>query len=483
MRDTQIENAPTVRFQTLGCKVNRYDTEAMADALWRAGFRPAPDGLKPDVVIVNTCAVTGRGESKSRQAVRKAARDFPDAAIVVAGCLPQLAGCQDTGLPVQGVVGTSNRAAIADVVRDALALRVHSAPGAAAAGGRAGVVGAKEERRESRADGLAAPAFAAAPRFEEMPVETFAGRTRATVKIQEGCEQFCSYCIIPYARGPSRSREPDKVIAELGRLVARGFREVVLTGIHLGFYGRDLTPPLNLTALLRRCLAVEGLDRIRLSSIEVTEVDAELTGLMGSEPRLCPHLHLPLQSGSDPILKAMNRPYTTHQFLDVVDAARASIPDLAVTTDIIVGFPGEGPEEFAQTINFVRRAGFSRLHVFPYSRRAGTPAAGFPHQIPAAERARRAAELIAVGRQQALAYHQGLIGQAVQVLVEGGAGRPAEDGEETDRPGDGAEGLTGNYVRVMFPASHPAALVNRLVLVRVDRAEHWGVWAHPIDTD
>ncbi len=469
MNRSRVDSAPSVRFQTLGCKVNRYDTESMADSLWREGFRPAAEGERPDVVIVNTCAVTGRGESKSRQAVRKAARDFPEAAIVLAGCLPQLAGGKDTGLPVQGMVGTTNRSAIAEVVREALRVRRQVSPTAAAA-----IVSAS---------GPAASApHAATVHFEEMPVETFAGRTRATVKIQEGCEQFCSYCIIPYARGPSRSRDPEKVVAELRRLAAKGFREVVLTGIHLGVYGRDLAPALNLAALLRQCLAVEGLDRIRLSSIEVTEVSGELIGLMGGEPRLCPHLHVPLQSGSDPVLKAMNRPYDTGEFLKVLDEARAGIPDLAVTTDVIVGFPGETVAQFAETVGFVRRAVFSRLHVFPFSRRAGTPAASLPAQVPAAERAHRAAQLIAVGREQALSFHQSLVGRVVQVLVEGGAAEP-DRGPVPAKGTPVAEGLTGNYVRTVFPADNPAALANQLVPVRVERAEHWGVWAHPIDAD
>jgi threonylcarbamoyladenosine tRNA methylthiotransferase MtaB len=449
--------APTFLCWTLGCKVNRYDTQSMADALGRGGFRPVEDGGCPDVVVVNTCVVTGRGEAKSRQAVRRAARAYPDAVIVVAGCLPQVSPEAAAALPVQGQLGTANRRDIVRVVRSALA-------------GRDRADGAAGDGRAVESSGAAAAGIVSGPplpvEFEEMPVGDFTGRTRANVKVQDGCDQRCSYCVIPLARGPSRSRAPVNVVAELLRLAAFGFSEVVLTGIHLGSYGRDLPVPVTLTALLRLCLEVPGLARIRLSSIEPVEVTGELLALMAAEPRLCPHLHIPLQSGSDRVLRAMNRPYTTFDYRALVERSRALVPALAVTTDVIAGFPGETLEDFAATAALLREAGFSRLHVFPYSPRPGTPAAGLPGQVPRAERDRRAGELIAIGKELSAAFHQEMVGRKVEVLVEGS---------------DEREGLTANYVRVVLPAPPAGHVPTRLATVLVEEAEHWGVRGHLID--
>jgi len=272
--------------------------------------------------------------------------------------------------------------------------------------------------------------------YEELASEGTAERTRAYVKIEDGCENFCAYCKVPYVRGPVRSRSLERIREEVLRLSARGFREIVLTGIDLGAYGRDFGGSPNLADVLKMAASAQGIARVRLSSVDPTDVTDRLLDIMGSEPAVCPHLHVPLQSGDDEVLGRMNRRYASAGFEAVVSRARARVPDLAVTSDVIVGFPGEDEAAFETTMALCRRVGFSRLHVFQYSRRRGTVAAGLTGQVPREEKQRRSERLIALGRELALEFHRGLQGQTVQVLVEKSSGALCE-------------GLTGNYVRVV----------------------------------
>ena len=294
----------------------------------------------------------------------------------------------------------------------------------------------------------------------KLPSEGTAERTRAYVKIEDGCEN-CSCCKVPYVRGPVRSRDLERIRDEVRRLAARGFREIVLTGIDLGAYGRDFGGSPSLADVLEMAARARGIARVRLSSVDPTDVTDRLLDIMGSEPAVCPHLHVPLQSGDDEVLGRMNRRYTAAEFEAVVTRARARVRDLAVTSDVIVGFPGEDEAAFEATGALCRRVGFSRLHVFQYSRRRGTVAAGFAGQVPRDEKQRRSERLIALGRELALKFHRGLLGRIVHVLVE---------------KSDGAvcEGLTGNYVRVVASVAadtgHLAPPPGAMAAVRVTEA-------------
>ncbi|MGE5509178.1 MAG: tRNA (N(6)-L-threonylcarbamoyladenosine(37)-C(2))-methylthiotransferase MtaB [Chitinophagales bacterium] len=443
-----------VAFRTLGCKVNQYDTEAVAGLFRRAGYEVVDFAEAADVYVVNTCTVTSLGDKKSRQALRRAARLNPAAVIVAMGCYAQSA--PDELAQVEGVdvvLGTTDRARLLPLVEEARRRKAGEAAAAAAVPERVAI---------------AVRPLAEARIFEELGVGGLAEHTRATIKVQEGCRQFCSYCRVPHVRGPERSRGPEQVLAEVRRLVAEGFPEIVLTGIHLGSYGRDLAPAgpgapaWNLARLASEVSKVPGLRRLRLSSIEPTDVTEELIGLVAESPVLCRHFHLPLQSGTDRTLQRMNRHYTTAAYAAVVERIRAAVPEAALTTDVIVGFPGESEADFAQTLAFVRQQAFSRLHVFPYSRRRGTPAAAFPDQVPEEVKRERASRLIALGQDLALAYHRRMVGTTVDVLFEEKQG---SGGRERWR------GLTDTYVRATVPSQEPLAAQIRRVLVSDATAE------------
>lgn len=448
---------PQVAFHTLGCKVNQYDTQAVAALFREAGYEVVDFAAPADVYVVNTCTVTSLGDKKSRQALRRAHRRNPGAVVVAMGCYAQTAPGEVAGIPgVDLVVGTAGRRELVAQVEAA--------------------------RRRKRAEGAFSDVFPGAPAvavadlgreggFEELGAGAVAERTRAAVKVQEGCRQFCSYCKVPYARGPERSRPPAAVRAEVERLVAKGFREVVLTGIHLGSYGRDLTPAgaagaaggrWDLARLAREVAEVPGLKRLRLSSLEPTDVTDDLLALVVENRVLCRHFHLPLQGGEDTVLRRMNRHYATADYARVVERVRAAVPGAGLTTDLIAGFPGETEEMFGRTLAFVREMAFSRLHVFPYSRRRGTPAAAFPGQVPAVVKRERVRRLIALGRDLSLAFHERLVGETVEALFE----------EEGPAPGGTAEpwwsGLTDTYVRVLAPSFMP--LAGEFREVQVERA-------------
>lgn len=430
-----------VAFHTLGCKVNQYDTEAMAEVFRRGGYSTVSFDYPADVYVINTCTVTHESDRKSRQLIRRARRLNPDAVVVVAGCYPQVA--PDEARRIDGVdlvIGNQDRGRILELVEGLM-----DAGGRRAGAHAVSAVGKIFRVRE----------------FEELGIAGFSGRTRAPVKVQEGCNEFCTYCIIPYARGRPRSRRPEAVREEVERLAEAGFKEVVLTGIHLGAYGRDLPNRPTLAGLLRLIHDVPGIIRIRISSIEPMDVAEDLLFAAAELPKVCHHLHLPLQSGSDTVLQRMKRRYSTADFRRLVAAARRAMPDVAISTDVIAGFPGEREEDHRATMGFVEEMGFTRLHVFPYSPRAGTPAASFPDQLPPSERDRRARELIDLGSRLSLAYHQTFLGETVEVLGEGGGGEGLVSGH------------TPHYVSVTFPG--PESLVNEVVSVLVEGASAEGL--------
>ena len=405
----------SVAFITLGCKVNQTETDAMAGLFRRQGYEVVEPDERADVYVVNTCSVTHLGERKSRQMVRRATRLNPQAVVAVTGCFAQVSPADAAAIEgVSVVIGTSDRHRIVDFVE-----------------------AARQERR---------PVFAVGDimnerEFEDIPLQGTSDRTRAFLKIQDGCDNYCTYCIIPYARGHLRSRPLESIARETRNLAAAGFREIVLTGINLGAYGRE-DGRHNLADAVRTVLAETRIARVRLSSTESLEISAELIDIMAEEPRMCPHLHLPLQSGEDSILAAMHRPYTTADYARLLDRLRSRAPELAVTTDMIAGFPGETPELFAKTLNFAEAMQFAKIHVFPYSRRSGTPAAAFLQQVGDAEKKRRAAELIALSDRSGEQVRRRFIGRVMPVLIE-----KVEQGL--------AEGLTPNYQRVVFAQDDP----------------------------
>ena len=402
----------TVAFYTLGCKVNQYESEAISSLFEQKGYDVVPFEQSSDVYIINTCTVTNLSDRKSRQAIRKAKKNNPNSIVAVMGCYAQTASEDVMKLPeVDLVIGTKDRKKIIEYIS-----RIEAG-----------------ECRINAVDNIMSTRD-----FEELKVTTYKERTRAYLKIQEGCSQFCSYCIIPYARGPIRSRKPEDIIEEVKGLSQNGFLEIVLTGIHLASYGRDLKST-NLLDIIQRLNMIEEIKRIRLGSIEPTTISEEFVSAAAKMPKLCPHYHLSLQSGCNKTLRAMNRKYTTDDYRNSVALLKKKIPDVAVTTDIMVGFPGETEEDFKTSLNFAQEIGFSKIHVFKYSPRKGTPAAAFENQISPQEKEKRSRLMLDLSDSLESQYFQNYIGKEMEVLYE----------QEMHGKKEYIEGLTKNYMRVM----------------------------------
>ena len=421
-----------IAFYTLGCKVNQADTASMEGIFRRAGYEVVDFGSPADVYLINTCVVTNTGQRKSRQIINRAVRHNPLSLIVVTGCYPQTAPEEVRAIAgVDVIIGNQERARIVELVEQAL-----------------------ENKQTEILDNV--QKMTVDTKFEELGVGTETDKTRAFLKIQEGCNQYCTYCIIPYARGPLRSRSLESIRSEVAKLVEAGYKEVVLIGIHLGCYGKELAKEakhITLYDAVQAVLSVEGMCRVRLGSLESVEVEPRLLELMANEPRLCKHLHLPLQSGCDKILQAMHRPYDTARFTQLLQQIRAQVPDVAITTDIIVGFPGETEEDFATTLAFAEKCGFAKMHIFPYSKRKGTPAEKMPNQVDEAVKGERAARLAAVDEKLHQAMLKQMVGKTEEVLFE--------------QPVDAVhmEGLCGPYLRVVVPGTEE--LSNTIAKVRI----------------
>ncbi|HEY9070788.1 MAG TPA: MiaB/RimO family radical SAM methylthiotransferase [Candidatus Ozemobacteraceae bacterium] len=376
----------TYLLRSLGCKVSQYDGARIAEMLTGCGLRLAAEGKAPDLFVLNGCAVTGRASQKVRQALRAARRQWPAARIVLAGCEARLEGRHEDGEHGEPPVETDGTLPYATVP-------------------------AVRELLEKL--GMLLPPIPADGEEAHLPEELIGSeRTRAFLKIQDGCTQFCAYCIVPHLRGPETSRERPELLAEARRIVATGRREIVVTGIHVGRYAFGLVP------LLRELADLPGLERIRLSSIEPIEVGEDLIEWLASEPKACVHLHLPLQSGCDETLKAMRRPYDTATFAALVSRLRERLPDIGISTDLIVGFPGETEAQFATTLAFIRKMAFSRIHIFRYSPRTGTPAATMPDQLSNAVKQARARAVEAVWKTTARTFHERFVGREAEVLWE-----------------------------------------------------------------
>ena len=420
----------TIAFATLGCRVNQVDTQSLRTVLESRGFRTVPFGEPADVVVVNTCTVTARAEFSDRQAIRRAARVSPRARLVVTGCWAQTSPEDVARLGgVDLVVGNADKHRLPDLLDGPVAERIHVSD------------------------------LVPARRLDVAPGARVDGRSRAFLKIQDGCAHRCAFCIVPRARGASRSLEPKVALDQARRLVEAGHLEIVLTGIDTGHYGADLVPRTTLGALLRELVALPGLRRVRLSSVLPAYFTPDLLEILTGSPVVAPHFHIPLQSGSDRILRRMRRPYTATMYRRVVERLAAAIPHLGLGADVIAGFPGESDGDFDETVAVVAELPFSYLHVFPYSARKGTEAARLAAAVDARTVAHRARVLRELARRKSLDFRRRLVGSVEEVLVlatqERGTGR--------------LTGLTGHNVEVRFECSD--ALTGRLARVRVTAAE------------
>ena len=425
-----------VAFHTLGCKVNQYETEAMQKLFEAAGYEIS-GAETAEVVVVNTCTVTALSSQKSRQIIRRAIKANPNAVVAVVGCYAQNSPAEISKIDgVDVIIGTADRTKIVALVEQALKNR---------------------DEKILRVTGVENIS-----EFEELPHAPH--RTRAFLKIEDGCNNFCSYCIIPYVRGRVRSRSLESIRAECLQLKTAGYKEIVLTGIHIGAYGRDFRDGTNLVDAIKVVLDTANPARLRLGSLESAEMSDALINLMKTDSRICNHVHLPLQSGCDEILKAMRRPYTTKNFAELTARLVAEVPDISIGTDLIVGFPGETDENFAETIEFVKNQPFSKIHVFPFSAREGTVAATLPNQVDAKTKKIRVNRALEISATKERTFAEKLIGKTVEIIAE------------TETAGL-VDGLTRNYVRVFVPAS-PEIISGEIVSVQVEKVVSDGVLAN-----
>ena len=418
--------ARTVSFATLGCRLNQVDTQQLQTLLEARGFRTVDFDEPADVVVVNTCTVTARAELSDRQAIRRAARVSPRATLVVTGCWAQTSPGEVAGMEgVDLVVGNGDKHRLPDLLDRVVADRVHVSD------------------------------IAQARTLEVAPTARLHGRSRAFLKVQDGCQHRCAFCIVPRARGASRSLDPKVVLDQARLLVEAGHPELVLTGVDLGHYGADLVPRTTFAALVRSLVEIPGLRWVRLSSLLPAYFTPELLEILTTSAVVAPHFHIPMQSGSDRILRSMRRPYSTRMYRALVERLAAARPRLGLGADVIAGFPGEGDDDFAETVAFARELPFSYLHVFPYSTRKGTEAAGLASQLASHTVTHRSRVLREIGRVKSDEFRQGLIGRIEEVLVL----------ETLDRATGRLVGLTGNYVEVVFSGS--PSLMRTLATVRV----------------
>lgn len=414
----------------LGCKVNQYESEAIAELFAEKGYEIVGIDEEADVYVINTCTVTNFGDKKSRQLIRKVKRQNENAIVAVVGCYAQTAPKELMEIAgVNLVIGTKDRAQIVEMVEQYDRAN--------------GVENHVSDIMKERV-------------FEPLSIQKLANRTRAYLKIQDGCSQYCSYCIIPYARGPIRSREPQEVVAEVKRLAENGFKEVVLTGIHVASYGKDRRDT-SLLDILKQVHEVEGIERIRFSSIEPNVVTEEFAQTMAALPKVCDHFHLSLQSGCDKTLKEMNRKYDTEKYRQAAATLRKYLPKVALTTDIIVGFPGETEEDFRESYAFAEEIGFAKIHVFPYSPKRGTPAAARKDQLLNAVKSERSHTLIQLSDRRAADFLADAVGTDAEVLYERAVGEGIYEGHTT------------NYMKVHGRSE--ADLTNRIAKTHITRAE------------
>ncbi len=417
-----------VAFYTLGCKVNQYETEAMEEIFEKNGYAIVNSEEIADIYVINTCTVTNLSDRKSRQFISRAKKLNKDAIIAVVGCYSQVSPDEVSKIEgVDVVIGTTDRNRILELCEEAKEKSE-----------KINIVRNVKTQKE----------------FETINIDDIKSKTRAYLKIQDGCNQFCSYCIIPYARGPIRSRQLDEIINETKKLAHAGFKEVVLAGIHVASYGKDIDK-IPLTQVLEEVGSVDGIERIRLSSLEPTLIDEDFMKSIVRIGKVCDHFHLSLQSGSDSVLKRMNRKYNTKEYKNIVSLIRKYMPNAGITTDVIVGFPGETEEEFNETLEFVKEINFSRIHVFKYSPRKGTPAAKYENQVDGNVKNLRSESLISLGEELMLKFNSRFIDSTLSVLFE----------EESKKEEGYIEGYTTNYIRVK--SKKDSNMIGQIVDVRI----------------
>ena len=416
---------PSVGILSLGCKVNTYESEYIRNILEKRGYEIKDFSDKCDIYIINTCTVTNTSDTKSSKMLRRARKENPDAIIVAMGCF--IESNKDNPIPgIDIVIGNRDKDKVPDLIDEYLKNKER-------------IIRLYKGRTDI---------------FEDMYITNFPGRTRAFVKIQDGCDNFCSYCIIPFVRGKCRSKDKDKVIEEITALVNNGYKEVVLTGIHTGSYGRDLD--ISFADLLNEIIKIKGLKRLRISSIEATELNEDVLNILKNSNIIVDHLHIPLQAGSNEILKSMNRKYDLKYFEDKIAEIRSIRPDISITTDIIVGFPGETEELFKETLNTVKRINFSKVHVFPYSERKGTKSERLPNKIPSNIKKDYVKRLIELSKDQEIEYANKFIGKELEILVE-------------QTKDDFSYGHTSNYLNVKVKGKLPH---NELIKVKITSVDY-----------
>ncbi|WP_060678391.1 tRNA (N(6)-L-threonylcarbamoyladenosine(37)-C(2))-methylthiotransferase MtaB [Virgibacillus halodenitrificans] len=424
----------TVAFHTLGCKVNHYETEGIWRMFKEHGYERVDFDHDADVYVINTCTVTNTGDKKSRQVIRRAIRKNPEGIVCVTGCYAQTSPGEIMEIPgVDIVVGTQDRKNMLQYI---------------------------EEHKKTREPINGVTNIMKNRVFEEMDVPEFTDRTRASLKIQEGCNNFCTFCIIPWSRGLLRSRDPESVVDQAQKLVDAGYKEIVLTGIHTAGYGEDMND-YNFAMLLNDLeTKVKGLKRIRISSIEASQITDEVIEAFDQSEKIVRHLHIPLQSGSDSVLARMRRKYSSQFYKEKVEKIKKALPGLAITSDVIVGFPGETDEEFMETYDFIKDIGFSELHVFPFSRRTGTPAARMNNQVNEELKNERVHQLIELSNQLAKQYAANYEDEVLEVI-------PEEHSEDPLRP-ELLIGYTDNYLKVQFEGTPD--MIGKIVRVKLTKA-------------
>lgn len=411
-----------LKFISLGCKVNSYESNALRELFLKNGFSD-----KDNIVVINTCSVTAQADQKSRQIIRRERRKNPNSVLVVMGCYSQKnADYVIDECKVDIVVGASNRNKIVDLVKTFLKERKP-------------IIAVENNPREFK--------------YESFGTVAIPATTRAYIKVEDGCNNFCSYCTIPYTRGVARSRDKDEIVSEVKELIKHGFLEFVITGIHTAHYGLDLKG-VTFSSLIEELLNIDGLYRLRISSIEESEIDDKFIELLSKKENIANHLHMPLQSGSPSVLKRMRRKYNVDDFINKVNRIRNARPDIAITTDVIVGFPGETEEEFLETVNFIKKVNFAELHVFPFSAREGTPAYDMPNQVSPEVKAKRVQTLLELSEKLKEDYRKKFIDQELEVIIE-----------EKDEKSGLMIGHSSNYL--LLGEELPESSIGKIVKIKV----------------
>ena len=435
----------TVAFCTLGCKVNQYETNAMIEQFIKKKYTIKEFNEEADIYIINTCTVTNMADRKSRQMLRRAKELNPNSIIVACGCYAQVAKEELAKIPeIDLIYGTNEKNKIADLIEEKMTEEV------------------LKTKKDGKEKETKVTDVMYQKEFLDFGVTDYTEKTRAVIKVQDGCDRFCSYCIIPYARGHVRSRKIQNVVEEIKNIAQKGIKEVVITGIHLASYGKDFKPHAQLIDLLEEINKIDGIERIRLGSLEPTLITVEFLDRLSKLEKICDHFHLSLQSGCDETLKRMNRRYTTKEFEEGVELIRKYYKNVALTTDIIVGFPGETDEEFNKTYEFLKKINFYKMHIFKYSPRKGTKAAVMPNQIDGNIKEQRSTKLIELSHNNEIKYNEKEVGKELEVLWE-------------EKEGDYIKGHTKNYKVVKIPYKNIENTISKAKIEKVEKLELIGV--------